>query len=257
MGFKSKFNDSSYVPSDNEVKRMEMEFIIFMNYATLRTVNLLIMYDTYNNQVGLTADKQTCRFLTALQTELKEFVDYTKNMYNAIIQGHDQNSTYQYIIDNAERDWLQPEEYNDGMNWIYSQTFYQIRYSTMLPDSKDYYCTLSQKVRHQKPCGRDDCTTLYKSEWCNYGAENDNKGENGYMKSKCRSRDWGAEEYRKYTANMISSVENYWKPQTIDRMKPWTEILNQVEVKRNTKGCTAIENLDDDDNGVKSGRQDL
>ena len=62
------------------------------------------------------------RFFTAIRTELKEFVDCTKNMYNAIIQGHNQDSSYQYIIDNVTQDWLQPEEYKYSLNWVYSES---------------------------------------------------------------------------------------------------------------------------------------
>ena len=52
-------------------------------------------------------------------------------------------------------------------------------------------------------------------------------------------------------ANMVKSAQNYWKPQTIDRMTPWKEISDQVEEKRSAKGCDAIESSEE------SGKDEL
>ena len=90
-----------------------------MNYATLRTVNLLIMYDTFNNQVGTAADKQTCRFLTSLKRDLNEFIGYTTNMYDAILKGHNQTLDFNSFKENMQRGWSSYDQ-NEHLNWIYT-----------------------------------------------------------------------------------------------------------------------------------------
>ena len=91
-----------------------------MNYATLRTINLLIMYDTFNNQSGTDADKQTCRFLSALKQDLNVFIKYTTNMYSAILKGHDQNLDFKSFKANMERTWTNEGTEQDGKDILYT-----------------------------------------------------------------------------------------------------------------------------------------
>eukprot|EP00111_Clytia_hemisphaerica_P022379 TCONS_00065764-protein len=225
LRYEEKMNQEGWVATPDDVKRMEVLFLTFRDYAQLRMMIYLTLTGYYQNQTNNEdAAKLAKRYLQDLRDDIALYIKYTNFVYKTISDMHNVQDTF--LQNNIGCDDVQ--EVHEGWNvHTWDRLYCRYLFSPMLISTET--CDYNGEVRAKSDCpcphkedGRDYCELYWTVE-----GKSDSWNvirEDGYWFIKPK--------FDNYTSQMKESVSNYWKPQVIDNCLPnWQKLYDQVVVK--------------------------
>ena len=100
MPYLTEMSEPNWTPTAENIKKLEIHFMSFRNYAQLRILTLLTLATTYRDFESDDAAsmdyavKQAARYFNDLKSETASYADYAKKVYNFIYNMHKQDVSY-------------------------------------------------------------------------------------------------------------------------------------------------------------------
>jgi len=225
LRYESQMNQEGWVATPDDVKRMEVLFLTFRDYAQLRMMIYLTLTGYYQNQKNNeNAAKLAKRYLQDLRDDVALYIKYTNFVYNTISDMHNVQDTFlQNNIDCDDK----VKEIKEKNVHTWDKLYCRYLFSPMLISTEtcDYYG--QTRYKSDCPCPNKDDGRDYCEHYWNVEGKSDSWNvirEDGYWFVKSK--------FDNYTSQMKIFVSNYWKPQVIDNCLPnWQKLYDQVVVK--------------------------
>ena len=107
MQYITYINDNGWKPQTKDVKKMELQFESFRDFAQLRINQLLTLAGTYGDMDGDYAANQTKRYYSQLKEETSRYLSYAKFCAKKIYEMH--NSADGFINDHEDCDRVEEQ----------------------------------------------------------------------------------------------------------------------------------------------------
>lgn len=96
MDFLAQMDDDTYIPSIEDIKKMEVQFDVYNNYAQLRMMMLLSLYGVYKDDEAMPSgwfDRDAFRamaktYLRALRDESLKYIKYNQFIRDTIVEAY-------------------------------------------------------------------------------------------------------------------------------------------------------------------------
>jgi len=225
LRYETEMKTEGWVATPDDVKRMEVLFLTFRDYAQLRIMIYLTLTGYYQNQTdNEDAAKLAKRYLEDLRDDVDSYIKYTNFVYKTISDMHNVQDTF--LQNNIVCD-DKVKEIKEKNVHTWDKLYCRYLFSPMLISTEtcDYY----GQVRAKSDCPCPDT-----------GRNRGHCDHNWHVEGKSES--WNViredgywfiiHKFDNYTSQMKESVSNYWKPQVIDNCLPnWQKLYDQVVVK--------------------------
>ena len=220
MPYFTEMSDPNWTPTAENIKKLEIHFMSFRNYAQLRILTLLTLATTYRDFESDDAAsmdyavKQAARYFTALKTETAKYADYGKKVYNFIHKMYNQDVSY------VEQKTTCGDKYDlheGAWGGVFTQRSYtcKLLMSPVLVSTQT--CQTKAGVRMDGKCPTPDCYP------CCAGCAD------SLIVSQGISVKLFTPLFNDYQEKMVKQLEFYWKPQVTDQIPLWESIHAQME----------------------------
>ena len=231
MPYLNEMSDPSWKPTAENVKKLEIHFMSFRNYAQLRILTLLTLATTYRDFESDDAAsmdyavKQAARYYTALKTETAKYADYGKKVYNFIHNMYNQDVSY---VEQKTTCGDKEDVYEGGWGKVLTQRHYicKILMSPVLVSTQT--CQTRSGVRMDGKCPPSSCSP------CCAGCAD------SLVASKGTSVKEFTPLFKEYQEKMVKQLEFYWKPQVTAQIPLWESIHTQLEKMVSSKYSSVV-----------------
>jgi len=219
MDFLDEKDIDGWKPSVDDIKRMELQFNVYNNYAHLRMMILLTLFGEYKEFDNGSYRAMAKTYLISLSKESLRFKEYTQFCYDKIVgkyKGFDHKKWVSTIDCYKVTNYCQPDP-------VVRQNTYAIIDCESRFDEVALLGSETCKYPVDVSCKGEDTGTVL----CPDGIDpfsKENFGKYAYMD---RTEDkWSA-----YHNDLCSQVINYWKPSVLKSQETFQQIHDAAEEK--------------------------
>lgn len=225
MDYWSKM-ETDWDPSPEDVRHMEVQFLVFRDYVNLRVMILLTLINTYQNLTDDYHQKMTQLYYKHLVEETDLYIKYAIFCYDHIKEKH-----------NTQHDWFVNSQkcFNfhkvcEGWPGAHtgSEMDCQMRFSRMLLASEYCQATSFVRVDGARP-PKYQCNS-YES-WGTHSEEE----AIGFI-THMGMESW----YYEFNSNMQKQIKNYWEPSIMDTLPKLKQIHDEAKKVMDEKYPTQL-----------------